>query len=233
LNQTLIDVTSFRREELLMLLTILRSSGLRPDCRGALAYVASESMSDNLSDDVMGLRSVIGYAGDMRPSRKTRLVLMMGFETHRARSIIEGYEPDEVLIGTGREVDSINKDLYRKNREFSKEVERLSANVVRKFEFSARDPLQVVRELGLAVGDGTDANIVLAPLNTKLSTLGAGLYALEHPEVQVCYAPVRRYNEANYSTSSQQVYLLPLSELLQPDYCELAVTAPGERPAPA
>jgi hypothetical protein len=232
LDQTLIDVTSFRREELLMLLAVLRNSDLRPDCRCMLAYVASESMGENLSEDVTELRSVIGYAGDIRPALKTRLVLMMGFETHRARSIIEGYEPDEVLIGVGRQADSINPELHRRNLEFSEEVKRMSANVVGNFEFSARDPLQVVRELSLAIGDTVDANIIIAPLNTKLSTLGAGLYALEHPEIQVCYAPVRRYIEANYSKSAQQLFLVPISELLQPDYHELAITATGVPPVP-
>ena len=40
--------------------------------------------------------------------------------------------------------------------------------VVGNFEFSARDPLQVVRELSAAVGNEADANIIIAPLNTKL-----------------------------------------------------------------
>ena len=108
----------------------------------------------------------------------------------------------------------------------------MSANVAGNFEFSARDPLQVVRELSSAIDGGTDANVIIAPLNTKLSTLGAGLYALGHPEIQICYAPVRRYIEANYSTSAQELFLVPLSELLQSDYRGLAITAPGEPPAP-
>ena len=228
LDETLIDVTSFRREELLMLLAILRSSGLGPDCKGMLAYVPASGMGDKLSEEVVGLRSVIGFAGDIKPSLKTRLVLMMGFETHRARSIIDDYEPDEVLIGVGRLADSMSPELHSKNLTFSEEVKRLSANVVGNFEFSPRDPLQVVRDLDAAIVDRTDANIVIAPLNTKLSTLGAGLYALNHPEIQVCYAPVRRYVEENYSTAARQVYLLPLSELLQTGSTELIVTPPRQ-----
>jgi hypothetical protein len=58
-----------------------------------------------------------------------------------------------------------------------------------------------------------NSNIVIAPLHTKLSTIGVGLYALEHTEAQVCYAPVEEYNETAYSAPGRDIYTIPLASL--------------------
>jgi hypothetical protein len=214
MSDTIIDISSFRREELLMLLAIFRQSNTPKDTKCELVYVATKDMSDTLSNDVIGHRSVIGYAGEMWPSRQTRLVVLMGFEIHRARSIIENYEPAEIVLGMGRESESINPALHGVNLSFFKELRRQSANVISTFEFSARDPLMVASELESAVPYDVESNVVIAPLNTKLSTLGAGLYALNHPTVQVCYAAVREYNESKYSTPDEFAYVVGLKDLL-------------------
>jgi hypothetical protein len=41
-------------------------------------------------------------------------------------------------------------------------------------------------------------------MNTKLSTSGAALAALEADEIQLCYASARHYNIEGYSRPSQE-----------------------------
>jgi hypothetical protein len=119
LADTVIDISSFRREELLMLLAMLRSINPPPQNNCELVYVtASEMASDWISRSFLGVRSVMGYAGRIWPSRRTKLVVMIGFEIDRARSIIENYEPAEVVLGMGGASESISAELHERNRNF-------------------------------------------------------------------------------------------------------------------
>ena len=206
-----IDITSFRREELLMLLAML--SMLPPDIttNWSLAYVGAKDMGEWLSGKVTSIRSVFGYPGDVWPSKSTRLIVLMGFEIGRARTIIETYEPAEILLGMGRKSDFISEELYTRNKKLVDELAlELKVNVQQRFEFSARDPLIVASELESVIQDAQRSNIVIAPLHTKLSTVGVGLYALKYPAVQICYAAVEEYNEEVYSAPGSHVYMVPL-----------------------
>jgi hypothetical protein len=213
LVDAVIDVTSFRREELLMLLEILRGidGSKRRNCE--LVYVGAGDMSDPLSGKVTQCRSVVGFAGEIWPSRPTRLVVLMGFEIPRARAIIETYEPKHLILGRGRQSESINDELWRKNDAFFKELRSSYANVESTFEFSARDPIAVLAELENEIPTFEESNVVLAPLHTKLSTIGVGLYAQHHRNVQICYAEVGAYNEEAYSTVGESAYVFPLTHL--------------------
>jgi hypothetical protein len=215
-DAAVVDVTSFRREELLMLLAILKSKLSDRNLLGRwnLAYVGALNMGDWLSGKVTSVRSVLGFPGNIRPSRSTRLVVLLGFEVNRARSIIEAYEPKQIVLGMGYKAESINDALYARNKElFDRLNQEFQDSVERAFEFSARDPLKVQSELDEVIGAADESNVVIAPLHTKLSTVGAGLYALNHPNVQVCYAPVEEYNEEAYSAPGPVVFLVPLDSI--------------------
>ena len=216
LRDLVLDVTSFRREELLMLLAALGHLGPPVGTGAEVVYVGAEKMAERLSGQVKEFRSVLGYAGVMYPSRPTQLVVLMGFEFGRARSIIENYEPRTLLLGKGKLTESITPGLGKKNEEFYNELRSQYANVESTFEFSARDPLVVADELERSIKLDGSSNVIVAPLHTKLSTLGVGLFARRHPEVQVCYASVESYNEEGYSVSGKDAYVLSLDSLLLP-----------------
>lgn len=213
LVDAVIDVTAFRREELLILLEVLRGieSGKRRGCQ--LVYVSAGQMADTLSGKVTQTRSIVGFAGEIWPSRPTTLVVLMGFEIPRARAIIETYEPKHLILGRGKQSESINDDLWKKNDAFFRELTSSYANVESVFEFSARDPLAVAKQLETAITTSEKSNVVLAPLHTKLSTIGVALYAQRHRSAQVCYAEVGAYNEKAYSTVGDGAYVFSLTQL--------------------
>ena len=215
LENAVVDITSFRREELLILMGVL-TNFLERDSSLEIYYISAGRMAtDWMTRNVEQHRSVIGYSGHMRPSLPTRLVLLMGFEVERAWSIIENYEPSQILVGVGREADSISPQLRERNLHFVDELSRQLEAVSSQFEFSPRDPLNVVSELDrLLSNELSDYNVVIAPLHTKLSTLGAGLYSLINPDVQICYASVSEYNMEAYSTVGELVFFGRLGELL-------------------
>lgn len=213
LVDAVIDVTAFRREELLMLLEVLRGMDSRKRRNCEIVYVSAGQMADTLSGKVTLTRSVVGFAGEIWPSRPTRLVVLMGFEIPRARAIIEAYEPKHLILGRGRKSESISDDLWKKNDAFFKELKSNYANVESAFEFSARDPLAVLTELEKAIPTSEPSNVVLAPLHTKLSTIGVGLYAQRHRNAQICYAEVGAYNEETYSKVGNSAYVFQLTQL--------------------
>lgn len=208
-----IDFTALRREELLILVRLLVER-----CDHAILsrvfglYVSAKKMGDWLSGDVVDIRSVVGYPGEISPARSTTLVALMGFEINRARAIIESYEPSQVLLGTPALGGSINRELFERNQEVIRRVSEDYAPLIsRTFEFSANDPSRALLDLNCILKTCEHDNIVLAPLHTKISTLAAGAIALRNPKIQICYAAVDEYNEATYSQPSGDIYLLPLS----------------------
>ncbi|EHQ99920.1 hypothetical protein [Bradyrhizobium sp. WSM471] len=218
-RKAVIDITSFRREELLILFAFIKE--LQPSTfkHWLLAYTGAQNMGEWLSGEVTAVRSVLGYPGDVRPSKTTKLVLLMGFEVSRARSIIEAYEPKQIVLGTGRQSDSITDELYDRNRKLVDGLSReFQGSIQHRFEFSPRDPIVVARELGEAIGARGEANVVIAPLHTKLSTLGAARYALFNRAAQICYAAVDEYNENAYSAPGGHIYVMPIEPLFVPSF---------------
>lgn len=208
-----IDFTALRREELLILVRLLVERYDREGLSRVFGlYVSAERMGDWLSGDVVDIRSVVGYPGEISPARSTTLIALMGFEINRARAIIESYEPSKVLLGMPALEGSINRDLFERNQEIIKRVsEDYSPIIARTFDFSANDPSRALSDLTEVVATCEQDNIVLAPLHTKISTLAAGAVALNNSKIQICYAAVDEYNEAAYSQPSGDLYLFPLS----------------------
>lgn len=210
-----IDFTALRREELLILVRLLVDRCTKPQLsRISGLYVSAKKMGDWLSGDVVDIRSVVGYPGEISPARSTTLIALMGFETNRARAIIEAYEPSRVLLGMPALGGSINQHLFERNSDVLKRVsEDFGPLISNNFEFSANDPSKAVAELASIVDGCSNENIVLAPLHTKISTIAAGVVAHTRTKVQICYAAVDDYNEEAYSQAGDDVYLIPFSFL--------------------
>lgn len=210
-----IDFTALRREELLILVRLLvERYDANSLCKIFGLYVSAAKMGKWLSGDIVDIRSVVGYPGEISPARSTTLIILMGFEINRARAIIEAYEPSQVFLGTPALEGSINRVLFERNQEVVRRVSEDYTEIVsRKFSFSANDPSKALSDLSAILSECGDDNVVIAPLHTKISTLAAGVVALRNPKIQICYAAVDEYNEAAYSKQSGEIYLLPFSFL--------------------
>ena len=116
--------------------------------------------------------------------------------------------PPRFYLGWAESQILISEELYTRNKKLVDELAlELKVNVQQRFEFSARDPLIVASELESVIQDAQRSNIVIAPLHTKLSTVGVGLYALKYPAVQICYAAVEEYNEeVLFGTRESRIY---------------------------
>lgn len=210
----LFDITTFTHEYLLMLFRVLMERRRRED-KILLTYVGAKSYSDNADNDVdkwltkgvRGLRSIIGYPGYSDPSKKNHLIILVGFEVERTIKLIEEFEFDVVSLAFGTKDDSITVQNQKLNFERYSEIFNLYSHSL-KFEISLTNPELVKNTLLTYISEFKDYNIVIAPMNNKISTIGAGLAAIENKEIQLFYLQANIYNTEAYSKVGDNYYLL-------------------------
>lgn len=218
-----IDITSLTHELLVAIIGLFASESLLS--RITLLYTGASEYSFNTPDDqtwlsrgVVEIRSVLGFPGVMLPSKKLHLVIMAGFEIERAVEVIRRYEPARLTIGYGSKLQSVSEKHHNANKEFAAQIETLlieqdgMSNDLHHFEFSCVDPYATKDDLISYLSHTKDENIVVCTLNTKLSTVGAALAALEMPNVQICYAQPAEYNVLGYAMPGLSVTVIHLSE---------------------
>lgn len=214
-NKFLIDITTFRHESLLILLYLLRLL-TKPTDQIIFVYTTASdySIGDKieekwLSKGVAEVRTVLGYSGDVSPSKKMHLIILVGFEYQRASRLIEVLEPNVISLGHGA-VASVTEPKHIASQKFFYDLLRKMVAThgnVEAFEFACNDPLEAKNAIVSQVARHPGFNTVLAPMNTKLSTIGAGLSAFEHGDIQICYAEALHYNYHGYSSPGSNCYL--------------------------
>ena len=211
-QHVVIDVSTFTHESLLILFAIGRYIFRSNDTIDFIYSTASDySIGDNpdntwLSKGVKEVRSVLGYPGNLVPSRKTHLVILGGHEEYRAYGLIKELEPSLITIGYGDRLEESTAPHQTTNE---KKVERLRSLVgdVISFEFSCYDPLLTEKKIGEILRNINGSyNTIIAPMNTKISTLGAALYSIKNQEVQLCYAQPEIYNYKKYSKPGKDYF---------------------------
>jgi hypothetical protein len=211
-----IDITTFTREVLLILIKVL-SIDIFINCFSVkLIYTPAESYPVWLTKGVRKIRSVFGYSGLHLPSKKLLLIILNGFETERTKEIIDSFESNGILLGKPTEIDSINDDLNRISKEkFNHIVDKYGDSILEKFEFSCQDIIKTKHTIETLVRKYRDEyNIVISPLNNKVSSLGVALLGIEDENVQVCYASANQYNIKDYSKGCDYFLTYNLNELL-------------------
>lgn len=210
----LIDITTFTHESLLILLRILSLFSV-PELEIVYANAADYSIGDVgaskwLSKGIGEVRSVLGYPGRSNPSNRLHLIVMAGFESARAERLIQEYEPSGISLGLGDPDDSISSQHFGANQIFHSKLLEKYAKVLQ-FTFSCTDSFAARDALKRHVTQIIGHNILIAPMNTKISTVGAGLMAIENDSIQLCYATAHKYNERHYSTPGLDCYYFPLT----------------------
>ena len=218
----LVDITTFTHEHLLILMALIR---MAPVGLGKVifAYTGAEEYSTNtdekdvwLSHGVTSVRSILGYPGNMVPSRKLHLIVLVGFESERARSVIEILEPARLSLGVGDEAQSVSVSHYRRNRRFYSRIKDFIATQesvqaeVDTFSFSCVDPIKARATLLEHSSKYEGYNVVITPMNTKISTVGLGLAAFQKPDLQLICSCPQFYNQMGYSSPSEEVRFFPV-----------------------
>ncbi|XEG74762.1 hypothetical protein QA447_11210 [Pseudomonas sp. abacavir_1] len=221
-SDIIFDITSLSHELLIAVVGLLAIEKILG--RVTLIYTGAEKYSYNtspgqqwLSRGVTEIRSVLGFPGLMLPSRKLHLIVLAGFEVERAAEIIARYEPARLTIAHGGKDQSVSEQHYQSNKQYVEEirdflVERSSISEgVSSFEFSCVDPFETCDLVCRYVEDLEGENIVICPLNTKVSTVGVALAGLKYPWLQICYAQAAEYNLQGYAKAGDSVAVISFS----------------------
>lgn len=220
----LVDVSTFTRENILILIRLFKSkySELNvnycytPSCRYSISEDDSlETIKQNLwlSKGVDDIRSILGYPGVFSPVKKVLLIILVGFEYERAQILIDNYEPNLLVIGKASKDESITDRLSEINEINFNNLQNVNADVDT-FEFSCKDIVKTKNALMTVYDKYKDEyNIVISPMNNKLSTIAVASFALTHPDIQICYATTNQYNIEGYSQSCDYFYLIDSIEI--------------------
>lgn len=221
--RVLVDTTTFTHETLLMLLKafIFKAS----EWEIIMCYTNAESYDSTSDSDedkwlsigIRGMHSVLGYPGEIMPSRNTRAVIIVGYEFERAVDVIELLEPSAVSLAYGKPSNATTVKGRSANEHFCRITKMLMPSSYRPetFTVSCDDPVEAKEAILAHVREHIDSeNVMVFPMNNKISTIGAGLAAVEEPRIQLCYAPAVAYNYEGYSTPGQHCYVMPLDAIL-------------------
>jgi 3-dehydroquinate dehydratase len=230
IQSILIDSSTFTHEVLLMMFMLLEYK--YPHLEVSFAYSnASDYDCPNstsksverkwLSKGIDGIRSVLGYPGNLLPTKQTHLMIIVGYEYDRAMSVITEMEPSSLSLGFGKSnslTTSANAETGKHYgaKEHFNEIVRDAISVVPKnkvfeFDISCNNPEEARKDIQMHLEKHSEhisgKNIVLFAMNNKLSTMGAALFALKKQDIQICYAPALLYNYENYSTPGNDCYI--------------------------
>ncbi|RJP34201.1 MAG: hypothetical protein C4527_02835 [Candidatus Omnitrophota bacterium] len=220
INDIFIDITTFTHELLLILLRQINRFKDRL-AKVTCLYTSARSYSIGDPDDRKWLskgckeiRSVVGFPGLLVPGRPTCLIVLVGFEHERATRTIVEMDPELLLIGKGiPSVEHLTDESHKAPMEFFHNLVQTmvsSRGSVEPFEFSCREPYQTARTILELVTKKPDFNHIIAPLNTKISTVAVALAAMANQKIQVCYAEPETYNFNGYSEPGDKVSIFDL-----------------------
>ena len=224
-GDVLVDITTFTHEQLLILMRLLHRT---PSTKMFFGYTGAVEYALGLPDEqkwlsrgVDNVRSVLGYPGNLVPSKKLHLIVLAGFESERAEKLMEAYEPTVMSLGMGDQLASISEKHFATNAVFHAKALKFAGEIatvtstIRQFKFSCSDPFEACQNILHQVQCVPGHNTVVAPMNTKVSTLGCALAALEDESLQLSYAHPMMYNTENYSSPSDECRIFDLTERLR------------------
>lgn len=211
-RRIVVDITTFTHEGFLILFNLLRQRFTdRQICylySSAAEYSLGTVDSEKwLSKGIGEIRSVLGYSGRFLPSRKLHLVVLVGFEHERVNELIRRYEPSFISLGYGESTEPGAEKHHPPNRHGYERVKAVYANA-EEFVFYCYNVRRTKKIVQRQVNKFSNTNVVVAAFNTKLSTLGVALAALENDSMQLCYAQALIYNYTGYSMPGDKVYLV-------------------------
>lgn len=215
-GKVVVDITTFTHEALLILFQLVRRRFRRVQVIYAYAsareYAYGLAVEEKwLSRGVEDVRSVLGYPGTFRPSRKLHLIVLVGFEHERIGELISQYEPSLVSLGYGEPGPRGTSDHIPSAILGFGRLKALYGGA-NEFSFPCFDPIATKEVLKGTTARHPKYNVIIAALNTKLSTLGAALAAIENEEVQLCYAQAVLYNIRRYSLPGDDLYLFSCAD---------------------
>ncbi len=152
-----------------------------------------------LTKGVVTIRSILGFPGNFDSEKRRHLVALAGHEFERLLNIIVFYEPDRLSLSSERKgtstVDGAGDYSNKVEVELRQELrQKIPLPKIEEVSFSANSITATYSSLEAMQLDSVNENVILAAMNTKLSFVGAALFALHERNMRMVYAVPERYN---------------------------------------
>lgn len=217
-KKIIIDITTFTHEMLLVLLMNIYKNRTHFDkiqCLylGAKDYSINEETEKKwLSKGCKKIRSVFGYPRKLIPGNPICLTVLVGYEHERAAIMIEEIDPEYLLLGKGLPSDNslTNPSHKAPMIHFQNTLDNFLSrrNETNSFDFSCSELEPTYKKIKEEIKKYNNVNHIIVPLNTKISTLAAGILALENTNIQICYSEPEIYNFDGYSKADDNVTIM-------------------------
>lgn len=217
LRAVTVDISTFPRQELLLLLRYLDNHPMRGQIRllyGEPAQYATEEKNIEhrwLTRGVKSVHPVPGFGGIQLPRLPKILVIILGHEGERTHICLRRHQPDKIVFIPQGESQH-HKGLREISAQQNEEIILLygARNI-----WNAGLPSRGVVETAEVISEIFRAhrysyNMFISPNGTKLQLIGAYLAARQFPEIQLTYAVPAVYNWENYSTGTGLLWELTL-----------------------
>lgn len=208
-----IDCSTFTHEHLLILLKVF--SHIKQHKKINIIYTSVNNYligKDGgwLSKGTKNIRNVLGFSGNLLPSKQLHLIVLVGLENERIQKIIEEYEPSKISIGKCSNESSLNEVTSELNQVHHNNIDKFIQNVIfnladsKEFEFSCDSPEKTYEKLTEIISENEEFNNVIIAANSKISTIGVAKLAILDENVQVCYAQPIEYNIESYTEGCKE-----------------------------
>ncbi len=212
IKNIIIDISTFTHEALLILLKTVYDKRFSFDSI-FLVYNGAAEYATWLSKGCKNIRNVVGFPGLFNPAFKNHMIVLTGFERERATKLVELFEPDVLSIGYGSEPTDKNhlETMQKMKEDFNSWFGNIGFSWT-KFDFSCTKIDITLNRVTKIINNGQNENIILVPLNTKLSTISVALIALRDTRIQIVYPIPETYN-LQYSKPSDNFTVINLKNV--------------------
>ncbi len=222
--KTIIDISTFTREMFLICFQLFKQLDFNREqisiCYNPSSVYSNITNLDDfdkiwLSKGVNEIRSILGFSGSPSTIKRNLLIVLAGFEMERAQILIDSFEPAVLYLGKAPAKFSNSVELSKIN---DANVSRLLAVYPNAFpfEFSCVDLGLTIDQITKIIEQNQEQyNIIISPMNNKVSTLAVASIAFKYPDIQICYASANMYNISEYSRPSDNVLWFNAQEIIQ------------------
>ncbi len=197
LENITVDITTFPRQELLLLLRVLASLPNRPTIR-LISAEPEKYPTEAGENGVKSVRSVPGFGGVQPPGMGKLLIMLLGHEEERAAITWKRHNPKKTIVITSEPSfrNGLKGIVEKKNPLFFLDF---GDTLIHKGV-----PARGINETATAILEYSKEYsesyfTVVAPYGTKLQALGVFKAARIQPKIQITYAVPSIYNYEAYS----------------------------------
>ena len=201
-SRILLDITSFTRVFLYEIINVL----YKTSCSFTITYTEPENYVEILPSGINNIIISPSFSGKSRPSKKSFLMILFGWETGRTLGVYDNYNSDEQVGVVGVEpIDEKHVDWEEKSRERNEELINIMNPIETCPTLDLEKIIQFINKIYVEkeksyISKNLKFSFGISGLGPKIQNLAACIVALKKKDIQLIYgAPAYWGSSTNIS----------------------------------